>query len=226
MSNGIQNILNQIIQKQLFTINSRIQAEVKSKNLDPWGQVAHGQQNFGTIDLGICNATVNANYNIQNMLGLSSFSINQLEITSTEARGNSGEFVGSISMAASSRGYLSAHIGGTIDAQCGFEHPSAKIQGVANVGGISATATGSIKASTNADGISLNAITLSGISINYEGLEISIDRLGIFNGVSGLLKDAVMELFREQVHGAISSAMTPIIKEEINSVLPISHNLL
>lgn len=226
MSNGIQNFLNQIIQKQLFTINSRIQAEVKSKNLDPWGQVVHGQQNFGTISLGICTATVNANYNIQNMLGLSSFSINQLEITSTEARGNSGEFVGSISMSASSRSYLSAHIGGTIDAQCGSEHPSAKIQGVANVGRISATATGSIKASINADGISLNAITLSAISINYERLEISIDRLGIFDGVSGLLKEAVMGLFREQVLGAISSAMAPIINEEINSVLPKSHSIL
>ncbi len=223
MSSPIQDFLNQIIQTQLPKINSQIQGEVKSKNLDPWRQVAHGQQNLGTINLGICTATVNANYNIQNMTGLSSFSIDEIHITSLE--GNSNELTGTVMMSASSRSNLSAHIGGTVDAQCGFEHPSVKIEGTANAGRISATATGSIKASTNGNSVSLNAITFSGISVNYEGLEVSTGGLGIFNGVSERLKEAVMGLFRSQINGAISSAMTPIINEEINSVLPKSDNL-
>jgi hypothetical protein len=225
MSNPIQGLLNNIIKGLLPKINSEIQGVIKSNHLDPWGQVAHGSDTLGTIDLGMCNARAEASYNINNMTGLSSFSIDHLEITSVQEGANVGELVGTVNMTASLASHLSTHVGGRLEAKCGFLHPSVGIGGSATVSGVTVDATGSFTASIEGSNVCLSAITLSAASINYANVAVSIDGLGIFNAFLKPLTELITGLFKGQIRGAISSAVTPIINKELKTVMPQCQSL-
>ncbi|AXG71442.1 hypothetical protein KORDIASMS9_03699 [Kordia sp. SMS9] len=225
MSNPIQGLLNQIIQGQLPKINSEIQGVIKSNHLDPWGQVAHGNDTLGSINLGICHASVVASYNIQNMTGLSSFNIHQLEITSVQQGINPNELVGTVNMIASLSSNISSHLGGSLQARCGFLHPRVGIGGSASVSGVTAAATGTFSASVDGSKVCLNTIALSAASVNYGNVDVSIGGLGIFNKFIGVLTDMISGLFKGQIRGAISSAITPIINRELDNVMPQCESL-
>ena len=225
MSNPIQGLLNVIINEQLPKVNSEIQEAIKNNHLDPWGQVAHGTANLGSVNLGVCNAEARANYHVKNMTGLSSLNIDQLEIKSVQQGANSSEYLGTVHMSALLRGNLTGHLGGRVEASCGFMHPSVAIGGLANVNGLTADATGSFTASMDGNKVCLNSITLSAVSINYANVHVETDGLGIFNEFTAKLIDMITELFKGQISGAISSAITPIISKELESVLPQCQNL-
>lgn len=223
MNSSIKDIVNSIITSILPKINSELPGVIKSSHLDPSGQLAHGQQSVGTINFEICQATVNANYNVQSMTGLSSFSIDEIQIKSLE--GNSNGFTGTMMMSTFLRNNLSAQIGGNLDAKCGSLQQGQGISGSAIVSGVGATATGSIKGSIDVNSVIIYEITLSGISINYDNVFVSVDGTGVFDPISAQLKEAVTGLFKEQVREAISSAMTPLVNQEIEAVLPQRHSL-
>lgn len=224
MSNSIQGLLNSIIESMLPKINSVIQGVVKSNHLDPWGQVAHGTDNLGSIDLGPCNASAIANYNIKNMIGLSSLNIDQLEITSVQQGATPRELVGTMNMTASLKSNLNAQVGGSLEAKCGLEHPSIRIYGIAGISGLRATAIGTFNASTDENRVCINTITFSTVSINYS-TQVSLNELGIFNVFSTPLNEMIAELFKGQIRGAISSAITPIINEEFKNLTPQCQSL-
>jgi len=217
MNNSTLELLNVSIRNILPKVNYETRGDIKSKNLDPWGQVAHGQQNFGTVNLGIFDAKVKANYNVKNMTGLSFFYIYDMQVTHVE--NNSNVLTGGITMSACSRNNFLAQIGGIVDDYSKNGIPQTQINGSVNVDRITATATGSFKASINGNEVSLKTITISGLSINYDGFDVSTGELGIFNKVSGKLKEAIIVLFRQQVVEAMSSALTPIINEGFGTVL-------
>lgn len=224
MSSPIQALLNRLIKNILPEINSGIRVAIKSNNLDPWGQIAHGTNTFGYIDFDICEASVSANYNIKNMIGLSYFNIDSLEITSAQEGTTPSQLVGAVSMNASVS-YFSSEAGGGFEAKCGLFQPSIGISGKAIVDRVTAVATGSFTANIDKDKICLSAITLSTVSINYEDLDIYIDELGLFNSFLRPLIDEIAELFKWQIRGAISSAITPIINNELINVMPQYENL-
>lgn len=230
MSNPIQDLLNQMIKNQLPTINSAIQGTIKSKNLDPWGQVAHGSDHLGSINFGVFKLSSTANYNIGNMTGLSSFVIDSLDIQSVTADPNDASKLGGhIHMTASLRSNISAHAGGGITGTFhNFIHnisESVGIGGTATASNVSTEASGGFTASVEGGKICLSAINLSNVSVNYGSLNVSIDGLGIFNSLLSPLTDAIIGLFKGPIKGAISSAITPVINSQIKGVLPQCGNL-
>ncbi|WP_346882202.1 hypothetical protein [uncultured Algibacter sp.] len=225
MSNPIQDLLNQMIKNQLPTINSGVQAAIKSNHLDPWGQVAHGSSTIGSVNLGIATVGVSANYNVNNMSGLSSFSISALEVQTVTADPNdSSKLSGHIYMTASLGRNLTAHAGGGLKASFkNFIHNISKsvgIGGTANVSGISTNASGSFSASVENGKVCLNAIDLSSVGVDYGSVNVSIDGLGFFNSFISPVTDAIVGLFKGQIRGAISNAITPMINAQIRGILP------
>lgn len=218
MSNPIQNLLNKIIQGALPEINSGIQNAIKDAHLDPWGQVAHGKDTLGTINLGICHASAIADYNVSNMRGLSTININTLEITSLHQGDSDTQFIGSVNMAASLRGNLSTNVGGGIEAKCGFLHPHVGISGSASVSGTNASATGTLTASIKGGEVCIDSIVISNASVNFSNVDVHIDGLGIFNVFLQPLIDIIVNIFKSQITGAIASAVTPLINTELKKV--------
>lgn len=230
MSNPIQALLNKMIKNMLPKINSGIQGAIKNNHLDPWGQVAHGSDRLGSINLGIATVSAYANYNIGRMTGLSSFTINSLQIQSVEADPNdAAKLTGHMFMSASLNSNLSAHAGGGIKATFkNFIHnisQSVGIGGTANVSGVTANATGSFTASVNGNKVCLDSVHISTASVDYGSINVSIDGLGFFNSLLSPLTDAFVNLFKGQIRSAISSAVTPVINSQVNKVMPQCQNL-
>lgn len=226
MSNPIEQLLNKMIQNMLPKINSGIQGAIKSGNLDPWGQVAHGSDTFGSINLGICHASIGANYNVNNMRGLSSFTINSLTVSNVhQDGGDASKLAGTLVLNAGLGSNLSAHAGGGVEAKCGFVHPNVGIGGTATVSGATGNAVGTFTASTNGGKVCLNTISIGSMAIDYSDISVSIDGLGIFNSILSPLTSAISNLFRGPIRGAIGSAVQPIINSNINDALPQCQSL-
>lgn len=226
MSNPIEQLLNKMIQNMLPKINSGIQGAITSGHLDPWGQIAHGSDTLGSINLGICDASVGASYNIGNMRGLSSFTINSLVITNVhQDGGDASKLTGTLVLKASLKSNLSAHAGGSVEAKCGFVHPHVGIGGTATVSGTTGIATGTFTASTENGNICLNTISISAMAIDYNNINVSIDGLGVFNSFLGPLTSAISNLFKGPIRNAIASAVQPIINSKVNDALPQCQSL-
>lgn len=225
MSNSNQDVLNNIIKNMLPKINSEIQGAIKNNHLDPWGQVAHRVYSPGSIKLGICLARVETNFNIGNMIGLSSFHIDQLQITAVHQGANPNELVGTVAMTASLTSNLSAHIGGEFQARCEFLHRSTGINGSATVASVKAQSTGSFTASIDGEKVCLDSIICSPPVINYGNVNVHVGGLGVFSEFTAPLIELNIGIFKGQVREAISSAVSPIINQTLKTIVPQCQNV-
>lgn len=216
-------LLNLIIKKQLPAINSGIAGAIRNGHLDPWGQVHAATDNLGSINLGICHASANASYAIQNMRGLSSFNIQSLVVSETHTDpSDSNKLLGTVNLTAGLSAALSAHVGGAFEAKCGFIHPHVGIGGTATVTGTVAEAVGSFTATLDSSSgkVCLTGIKVSGAAVDYADVKVSIDGLGIFNTFLDPLINLIISAFKGPIRSAISGAVTPIINSQIGGALP------
>jgi hypothetical protein len=224
--NPIEDLLNQMIAGMLPQINGAIQQNIRSNNLDPWGQVAHGSEGIGSIDLIICDASVGANYNVGNMRGLSSITINSITVSNTQDDPQDpAKLVGNISVVASMAQNLNAGLWGNVEAKCGFAHPSVSIDGSATVSGLRASAAGFFSASQTDDALCLDSISVSNMNVDYSELSVHIDSLGVFGFLLDPLVNVIVGAFKGQITGAIASALKPAVNSEVNKMLPQCQSL-
>lgn len=224
--NPIEDLLNRMIAGMLPQINSAIQQDIRSNNLDPWGQVAHGSERIGSIDIFICDASVGANYNVGNMQGLSSITINSITISNTQDDPqNPGKLAGNISVVASMAQNLDARLWGNVEAKCGIVHPSVGLGGSATVSGLRASATGFFSASQTESSVCLDSISMSNMNVDYSDLSVNVDSLGIFSFLVDPLVNVIVAAFKGQITGAIASALKPAINDQVNNLLPQCQSL-
>lgn len=221
MSNPIEQFLNQIIKNALPSVNKGIQSGIKNAHLDPWGQVAHGSDTLGKINLGICHASATADYSITNMKGLSSFTIKSLEIMSVQPNASDpSKLAGTISLNASFASNLETSLGGGIEAKCGFIHPHIGISGNTKVSSITASATGTFNASTTKGKVCIDSITVNGFNVNYGSIGVNINGLGIFNVFLKPLEDLIITILKGKIRSAITSAIKSAVNNEIKKEFP------
>jgi hypothetical protein len=226
MGNPIEQFLNQIIINALPSINKGIQSGIKSAHLDPWGQVANGSDVLGSINLGICHASATADYSITNMRGLSSFTIESLEIVSVQPNASDpSKLDGTIAMNARFGSNLETNLGGSIEAKCGFIHPHVGISGNVEVTSVSASATGTFNASTSKGKVCMDAVTVSGFNVNYGSINIHINGLGIFNVFLKPLEDLITNILKGKIRSAITSAIKSAVNNEIKKEFPKCTNI-
>jgi hypothetical protein len=219
--NPIEQLLNQIIQNMLPQINSGIQSTIRNNHLDPWGQIASGNDKLGSLNIGICDASAWANYNVGNMRGLSAINVNSIILSQTQPDPNDpSKLLGVIQVNASMGGNLSANLGGGVEAKCGFIHPSVGISGSATVSGLTASAAGFFSASVNGNNVCLNSISMSNMNLNYGKLDVYVNGLGIFNTFLSPLIQLFTNLFKGQINSAIANALKPMINGQVNSLMP------
>lgn len=222
----LEQLLNKMIANLLPGINSGIQSAIQKAGLDPWGQVANGSDNFGSINLGICDASANADYNVSNMQGLSSFTISSLVLSNAQTDpSDANKVVGTLTLACALTNNLSANAGGSFEAKCGFMHPSVGIGGSIAVSNTTGQATGTFFATLNGSQACLESVTITNLSIGFGNVDVNIDGLGIFNSFVSPLINAIVSLFNGQISGAIASALMPILNSKVNGAMPQCQNL-
>lgn len=219
--NPIEDLLNRMIAGMLPQINGAIQQNIRYNNLDPWGKAAHGSECIGSINIGICEASVGANYNVGAMRGLSSITINSITVSNTQDDPNDpAKLVGNINVSASMSQNLNARLWGNVEAKCAFLHPSVSLGGVATVSGLSASATGFFSAFQTPDSVCLGSVSMSNMNVDYSDISVDVDSLGIFSFLLDPLVNVIVGAFKGQITGAIASALKPAVNGEVNKLLP------
>lgn len=221
--NDILNIVNALIAESLPTINSAIDNEIKSQGYDPWPHVAGGTVSPGSIDLGICHATVYASYNIGNLTGLSSTTINSLVVQDLIPQ--EGNLVGNIDLSASLGSAFSGSASGSVGAKCGFIHPSVGLSGSVKVDSPAASATGTITVSMVNGKLCITNIAISTPNVSTGTISVNLSGLGIFDVFLDAIADAIVNAFKSQLIGLLASLLTPILNSEIGKNLPICKDL-
>lgn len=217
----IVEIINKLILQQLASINKAIGAEIRSKNLDPMQHVVSANERLGSIDLGLCTAYVDAGYDVNNLAGMANFTIGSLQITSAGKNPqNAGQINGSVSIAASV-GAISAGLGGRIGGGCGFLSEHIGLSGSASAASIQVTGTGTFQAGLANQQVCLSALHLDQLSLNYGGLQLSIDGLGIFNRFLQPLESLILDQFKGPIANLIAGALLPVLNSQINQLLPL-----
>lgn len=222
----IITIINKLIEKNLPAINDKIDTGIDSGHLDPLVHVVSGDESLGSIDLGICTAHVGASYEVDNLRGLSGFTIDELQITSGGTNPeDKSEINGTVRLAASVKSSLKAGVGGSVSAGCGFLHKSIGLSGSVTADSISAISQGTFQASVKGGEVSLNAVRLQQLSVNYGGTSINIDGLGFFNEFLHPLEDYILGKFKGDIRSLIASSLTPVINNQIKEFLPLTQKL-
>jgi len=224
--NPFEDLLNQMIAAMLPQINGAIQQSVKNNHLDPWGQVASGNERIGSIDIFICDASVGANYNVVDMRGLSGIIINSIVLSKTQTDPQDPDkLIGSMNVTASMSQNLSARLSGNVEAKCGPVHPSIGLGGSTTVSGLVASAGGFFSARVDNDKVCLDSISMSNMDVNYSDLSVHVDSLGIFSFLLDPLVNVIVNCFKGQITQAIGNALKPEINNQVNGILPLCQKL-
>ncbi len=102
---------------------------------------------------------------------------------------------------------------------------SVGIGGEVIISGVTAGAYGSFTASGEGNKFCFNSMNVSPVSLNYGNLNVSIGDLGFFDDFLELLTIAILGLCKGQVRTALSSALTPVIVEQLRKVMPLCESL-
>ncbi len=218
----IVNILNSLLSKNLPAINQAIHGAIVANNLDPLSSVASGSDTLGHIDLGICTASASANYYVANLTGLSSLSLQSLVITGAAPVHDQPNAVSGTLALNASVGGMGANVGGSFKAGCGFISQSVGISGSVSIASATVASGGDFIASTANGQVSITFLDAEQLSLNYQGLSVSIDGLGIFNKFLGPLEDVIIGQFQGSIRTAIANAITPVINTQLAKFLPLS----
>ncbi|AEV97428.1 hypothetical protein A4D02_33050 [Niastella koreensis] len=219
MSNQFQDLLNALIKAKLPDINTAVPLAIRNRGLDPMINVTSGSQTIGSINLGICTADATASYVLQNLNGLSTLRINSLAITSIVAPKDGLSLHGTVQLNATVTSNLGIHLGGSFRAGCGFLKPSVGLGGNVTISSVSINATGDFDA-TIGNQICLTHIEISHPGLNYGGVNVNIDGLGIFNSLLHPLEGFILGLVKGPIISLIEGAVTPAINNALNGIFP------
>jgi len=214
-----KDLLNALIKAKLPEINSAVNSAIKSQGLDPMKNVTSGSKTIGSINLGICTASANASYSLQNLTGLSSFTINSLTITSATTGKDGSSLHGAVQLNASMKSNLGIHVGGKFRAGCGFLSDSVGISGSVSISTVTVNASGNFDATVGGN-ICLTEIDIVNPGLNYGDINVNIDGLGIFNSLLHPLENFILGLVKGTIIDTIEKAITPPINDAIQGVMP------
>jgi hypothetical protein len=222
-----EQLLNKMITNQLSTINAAIQTAIRTGGMDPWGTITTGGTCLGSINLGICNASANVSYSVNNMRGLGSFRIDAIQLSGTQTDpANPSVLVGSVSVNASLKDNISANVGGEFDAKCGFIHPSVGVSGDVRTSGTQGTAAGTFSASVQNNQVCLTSVSLGSLYISVGGINVHIGSLGIFSSFADPLANLITNKLNGNIANAVSNVVKPILSRQISGVLPLCQSLV
>lgn len=227
-NNRLKDLINEWLKEKLPTINENLPQQIKSAGLDPWENVTQGEYSPGTYTINLpfhqhITATVDVNYDVQHMVGLSTLQMTSLDVTSLDVNSSQSPwtFTAQVSLTADlspSPSLVAEHVSGSVTARADGHGPSAGITGsitattVQLIAGTDAVLNGSYSSGE----ITLESMQLTSLSWSYATVNSTID--GFPSELNSLLKTAG-NMLSGVFEGWIKSGLTPTLEEKANSEL-------
>ncbi|CAM1359926.1 hypothetical protein [Tenacibaculum xiamenense] len=242
VSNPVIPFLNKILEGLVPKINTIVDKLIVSEGYDPWKNIDSGKVSPGSINLGICSATVYAEYYLKNLTGLSSLEITEAEVVSLNSiaeelakhpnqnevpaikkamgfsnlqNNSSDDLSGNIAIEARLNKSLSLQLGGSVGAKCGFIHPSVGLGGSISVNSITGSGSGNISVSAESGKVCLSKIQIENLSFDFSNIDVSINGLGIFN----VILDPLVNLFKGVIKDKVLPQIESLVKSKLNDVI-------
>ncbi len=210
----INQTLNALIAAFLPVVNKQLPQFIVNQGLDPWPEVASGEDTLGKIDLGLCTAKVKAKYTITDMKGLSSLFIESLTVQTVNSSGLP-TVTGTMKMSAKLNSDLSAKVGGKVTAKCDGVGDSVPINGKVTARGVTGTANVLYTATITDQKACLTELKVQDLKLDYKDVDAKIDGLGFLNDFLQPLIDLIDSVFGGFIKGELST----VVQDELNKLL-------
>ena len=227
MENFVE-ILNDMIQENMGTIDKIVSKQIKSNGFDPAGGSSSGSANTGEIGYGGVSLECKLKYDVKGLTGLSNSSFQKLHIDTAHIALGTHRFSGTGSFKFGSRNHLTAHGSGSVTGT--FENWVKNISKTVSVGA-KATINGYyLSGSVSVTGvIKNNKVTIESMIIEESNthigdvdVDVDVNGLGIFNPVINLVAGAFANGFATLASNALDG-LFPLVNNVIKAkVLPIS----
>ena len=221
----VLELINGALELILPKVNPLIDQQIKEHSLDPWQNVTGGCGSPGQYcvefpwPVGKQCVGANAIWSVCNLRGLSSLHAAKLVALSLHKTGDT-EYSADVMLTASLGTALSGSISGTVEAKLGPVHPAVNIGGNVTVQNPVAVAQGTITVSYAGGKVCISDIALSAPQLNTGVVSAIISGLDRFSFLADEMAEEVATTFKPQLLNLLSSKLTPIFNNEINSVLP------
>lgn len=215
-TNIIMNGFNAASGSVLPVVNTMVETGLAS--VDPYTIGFETGIPLGSFPVGVCTMPVSANITIEDIIGLSSASFDEFQMTELES--SDGEFIGGFETALS-LGFLNVTTSGTIAGECIVDEETISLvqnfTGVASVSGASFLLglTGEVTINPIVAFVMLN---ITELDLSWTSLDLTLDDLGIFQPVAEILTSLLINTIETTVNNTVNK---DLIEPAIAAVLPI-----
>ncbi len=200
-------LLNRIISKHVLPrLDQDLGALIKQDNLDPYANVASAKTG---------GSAASATASLRNLTGLSSLQISSLTVTGVTAR-HLKHLAGNVALAAAFGSPLAAALSASARALFVKVGP---VAGTMQVTDVSVRSGGSFQATLGGK-ICLNALEVHDLTVGFGSVSVDLPDLGELNHLLQPLEQAVVDHFKGEITSLLSSQVTTIMHEQLESMLP------
>lgn len=203
MSDGITQLINQILQGVVTQLNGEIGAAICNAGYDPYQNVASGSANVGVGK---------ASYSVTHLTGMSSVQFQDLVASNITG---SSTLTGQVNFHAVLNSSLNAKVSG--DVKVLFVDPG--ISGSLRIDGPTISGSAQFTA-TMSDQLCLTNISNLNADFNYSNASIWIDGLGPLNYLLQPVESLILDVAKGAIRNLISSQINSIVSQQINRLLP------
>jgi len=213
-------LLNQVLAKLVPVLTPVIDTIIKKEGLDPMASAASGSVSK-KINLGVCTATASASWAVNDLTGLSTLDLLQLQAVAIVGAINPAALNATLSVATTFTGNLNAQVKGNAKAKCSFVDPSIGISGSVQVSGLTAAGTGKFESvATNLTYPCLKVVNIEALKITYKAIKVQINDLGIFKDILDDLTNDIIAHFKNDLETTISDMTRKAAQDAVNGMLP------
>lgn len=221
--NPLLDLINSLIKQLLPEIDAEIPSLIESVHLDPMASVTSGKADAGSVNLGICHATAYAEYSVTNLVGLKGLRFTDLQLTAVTAENETIVATGVYHIAEKSP--LSADVGGSATAKCGFIHPSVGLSGTATVDGAQVYGTVTVKGVVKVVGGTIKpqitALNFDTLDASVASASVHLHSLGIFAPLADAIASLIATALKGPIVDALDGPLKSALQDAVNKLLPI-----
>jgi len=218
-------LLNQVLAKLVPVLSPVIDTLIKKEGLDPMVTATSGSVSK-KINLGVCTATASASWAVNDLTGLSTMQLLNLEALAIVGAINPAALNATLGVTTHFNGNLNAQVKGNAKAKCSFVDPSIGISGSVLVSGLTASGQGLFESvATNLTNPCLKAVNIQALKITYQAIKVTINDLGIFKDILDDLTNDIIAHFKSDLETRISDLTRKAAQDAVNGMLPFCVHL-
>ncbi len=225
MENFVE-ILNDIIQENMGTIDKIVSKQIKRNGFDPAGGSSSGSADTGEIGYGGVSLECKLKYDVKGLTGLSNSSFQKLHIDTVHVSPGTHRFSGTGSFKFGSRNHLTAHgsgsVTGTFNNWFKDISESVSVGAKATINGYYLSGRVSVTGVIKNNKVTIESMIIEESNTHIGDIDVDVNGLGMFNPVINLVAEAFANGFATLASNALDG-LFPLVNNVIEAkALPIS----